>query len=179
MSGGVSSIAIKSEIPGGAMPAEAFDWSQGDRVATLRQLYLVELKSAGEIADVLGCRVRSVIRKVQRLELAKLRPAGTRLAELRRDAAKGSARAAGLRRLELARREQVRAVVSVADADLIALAVAAGKVTVVPPGCAAGISAWERATGYIAPPPSFDYGGRRFGAAETANRAARVSCAAS
>lgn len=154
-----------------------FVWTP-DRVSRLRQLYLFEVQSAGDVAKVLGCAPRVVIRKIQRLGLAKDRPQGARLSELRAAQAKATARAAERRGAARAVAEAEaeaakRAVVS--DAELIARAVAAGRVTVVPPGLAAGIGAWEQATGYVVPVAPAERRTRRFGSMFLADRSARAA----
>ncbi len=157
------------------MSAAPFVWTS-DRVSRLRQLYLSEVRSAGDIAAVLGCEVRVVIRKIHRLGLTKDRPQGARLAEVRAAAAMARARLAVVR-VEAAKAAEAEAAARpvVSDAQLIAEAVAAGRVTIVPPGLAAGVSAWEHATGYVAmaAPPAPRT--RRFGAMFLADRGARAA----
>lgn len=141
--------------------AGRFTWSDA-RIAECRRLYLDEKLTGQEIADRLGhgCNARQVVAMTSRLGLPALRDplttASVRTAILRKVASLGAvatsrkwaqARAAGF----TARRPAARPVKPLinpgVDADMRALidaAVAAGKVTVLPAGTAAGLSQMER-----------------------------------
>ncbi|WP_426043685.1 hypothetical protein [Caulobacter sp. DWR3-1-2] len=123
-----------------------FIWT-AERLAVLRRLYVDELASASTIARAVGARPHDVSRKAHQLGLAALRPAGVRQAE--RSAAQG------LGRQSRRERREERAGQVISDADLIAEAVAAGRVTRLPSGHAAGITRWERLLS-TAPPPRPD-----------------------
>lgn len=139
------------------MRASPFEWTE-ERLKVLETLYLREGGLAEVVAAVLGCSRKTVVRKASELGWGLQRRNARRAARKRRNYYKP------------VRRDGV---VGRSDAELIAEALQAGRVKVVPAGMAAGLSAWERATGYAAPPPGVDFNGRRFGAAEQADQAAR------
>jgi len=157
-----------------------FIWTDARQVM-LRLLYLVEAKSAADIAKVMGCRPHDVSRKAHLMGLTTLRDPEVRAAEREAGRQKGvvaSALArAGKRPPMVVSRPAVRpavvrsapkagrvagAAVAVrsgpSDAELIARALAAGKLTVLPPGHACGTTRWETAlhTVSLAPALSSD-----------------------
>lgn len=134
------------------MRAAPFDWSE-ERVLRLRALYAAPVASAESAAMALGCTVRCVVLKAGRLGL------GNERREARHALAK--------------RPRRTRRMIGGTDGDLIAAAVAAGRVRVVPAGIAAGLSAWERAMGYTAPAGQVEFNGGRHGGASSADAAAR------
>jgi len=135
------------------MKVAAFEWSDA-RVLRLRTLYASPDVSAESAATALGCSVRTLVRKASRLGLG---------AE-RRDARHAVAK----------RPRRTRAVISGgSDGELIAAAIAAGRVRVLPAGIAAGLSGWERAMGYTAPAGQVEFNGGRHGGPASADAAAR------
>lgn len=136
------------------MRTAPFEWT-AERLALLEKLYLQEGGLAEVVAAALGCSRRAVVRKATALGW------GAKRRQARREARKYRNYYKPVR------------VVGRSDAELIAEALRAGRVTVLPAGTAAGLSRWERAMGYAAPPPGVDFNGRRFGAAEQADQAAR------
>jgi hypothetical protein len=120
------------------------------RDAQLRHLLIVERVSYAAAGEALGCSKTACQRAAKRLGLDLERD--QLIEQERREIIR-------LQAVELARRHAARraeeatsAPARVSDADLIAAAVAAGKVTIVPAAHAVGITAWERATGYTAWP---------------------------
>lgn len=148
-----------------------FIWT-ADREAELRRRYGVEMASAGEIAQAMGCSQKSVSRKVCDLGLSALRGPQARLADTLRGAAQGRAALAATRAgLTPSNR------VAVPDAELIAAFLAAGRVTQLPPGHACGITRWEGLLRTALPPrPSAEAIAeqKRCGQAAHAARAARA-----
>jgi len=126
-----------------AKRAEAgeFIWSP-QQVADLRRLYVTELRSASEIAVIIGCQPRDVSRKAYNAGLTRFRDASVRQRDRLRAQQLASARAARSRALAALQPKDTPPVVS--DADLIAAAVAAGKVRQLPPGQACGLTGLER-----------------------------------
>ena len=139
------------------MRSAPFEWT-AERLKVLEKLYLQEGGLAEVVAAVLGCSRKAVVRKSSELGWGLKRRNARRAARKRRNYYKP------------VRRDGV---VGRSDAELIAEAIQAGRLKVVPSGMAAGLSQWERAMGYAAPPPGVDFNGRRFGAAEQADQAAR------
>jgi len=141
--------------------AGKFTWND-DRIATCRRLYLDEKLTGQEIADRLGngCNARQVVAMTSRLGLPALRDplttAAVRTEIIRKVAGLGAAatsrkwaqaRATGFAPRRPAARPVKLQVNPGVDADMRALidaAVAAGKVTVLPAGTAAGLSQVER-----------------------------------
>lgn len=109
-----------------------FIWTP-QRLVELRRAYVIEEQSVSQIAAVLGCRPHDVSRKVHL----------TGMTIGRSDAARRRERSAAQALATEARR--AKAVRIASDAELIAKAVADGRVTRIPDGHACGISAWERA----------------------------------
>lgn len=141
------------------MKAPPFIWTD-ERKATMERLYVVDQLSPTEIAEQLGegCTSRTVIRRANRSGLSKLRDPEVTL-RLRTEAANGGSRLwAEQRRRGAPGPHQVANTLGAGRGlpdDLraaIQAAIAAGKVTILPPGCAAGISVWEDAL-HTAPPP--------------------------
>lgn len=157
-----------------------FIWTEA-RQALLRRLYVVDRKSAADIAKVMGCRPHDVSRKASLLGLASLRPAEVRVIERESARQKGvvasalaRARGRAVKPAPILRERSVRAlpgpmfararVTTVAvrsgpsAAELIAGALAAGKLTVLPPGHACGTTRWESMlhTASLAPALSSD-----------------------
>lgn len=121
------------------------------RDAQLRNLLIVQRVSYTAASEALGCSKSACQRAAKRLGLDRERD---QLVEReRREAIR--IQAAALAERDAARRaeEAASAPRTVNDADLIAAAIAAGKVTIVPAAHAAGITAWEQATGCTARPP--------------------------
>lgn len=133
------------------MRAAAFEWT-AERVARLRALYASPNASAESAATALGCAVRTVVLKASRLGL------GAERREARHAVAKRPAR---------------RVISGRTDGELIAAAIAAGRVRVLPAGIAAGLSGWERAMGYTAPAGQVEFNGGRHGGPASADAAAR------
>lgn len=155
-----------------------FVWSE-HRLSVARRMYVDELKLAPEIARALNCRPVDVSRKAHMMGWPSLRPPEFREAQRRATAlanqAKGTAaniaRAAAAKALRPPRQKKVAMprpsaprpsvprpyippptrAVSASDADLIAAAIAAGKITVLPPAIAPGLSRLEMEWG--TPPP--------------------------
>lgn len=139
------------------MRASPFDWTVGDRLEKLEQLYRREGGKAEAVALALGCSRRAVVNKAEKMGWGKERRARRKAERVkpyygkeRRSLPKGQ----------------------LSDDQLIAQAMAAGRVRQVAPGLAAGLSYWERAAGRVASPiaanyRSFNYGGagRRAGLA--------------
>jgi hypothetical protein len=132
--------------------AGEFVWTP-EQLARLRRLYVVELLSASEIAALIGCEPRAVSRKAHTTGLTRLRDVSVRQRERLRAQQLASARAAEARAAE-----RDAAPKPATDAELIAAAVAAGKVRHIAPGHACGLTGLERhlwasgpLTGRIAP----------------------------
>lgn len=140
------------------MRSTPFEWTP-ERLEVLEKLYRVAGQRSDTVGSVLGCSAKSVVRKAGELSWGAERRAARRAARVKPFYGKERAARAGA--------------ISRPDAELIAEAVAAGRVRVVEPGIAAGLSAWERATGYAVPPPGVEFNGPRFGAPKKADLAAR------
>jgi hypothetical protein len=137
-----------------------FIWTEA-RLADLRRLYVDQGRQPSDIAAALGCRARDVSRKASDLGFHALRSEevrrGQQLAVLSR-AWRAAAASRRVRREE-AEREADR-VARLSDAELIARAVAAGRVTVLKPGYARGTTRWE---GHLHTSIGDKVGGFRFG----------------
>ena len=114
-----------------------FIWTD-ERVRELHQRYVVNHESASAVAKAMGCEQRSVSRKASELGFSAMRPKHLRTADRLRGAATG-------REVMATDRASRPVVVYVprSDDDLIAAALAAGRVTYLPPGQACGLSYWE------------------------------------
>jgi hypothetical protein len=125
---------------GMALRAEAgeFVWND-ERLADMRRLYVAELRSASEVAAILGCKPRDVTRKAHDSGFTKLRDGLARQRDRLRAQQLASQRAA-----EARARERDATPPPPTDAELIAAAVAAGKVRHLPPGQACGLTGLER-----------------------------------
>lgn len=120
------------------------------RDAQLRHLLIVQRISLAAAGEALGCSRAVCQRAAKRLGLDRERD---QLVEReKREAIR--IQAAALAERDAARRaeEAASAARTAGDADLIAAAIAAGKVTIVPAAWACGVTAWEQATGYTARP---------------------------
>ncbi len=119
-----------------------FVWT-AEQVERLRRLYVVDLLSAADIAVEIGCKPRDVSRKAFNTGLTRQRDASVRQRDRMR-----------AQHLAIIRAAEVRAVAREAalngtpkpqtDAELIAAAIAAGKVQRIPPGHACGLTGLER-----------------------------------
>lgn len=139
------------------MRAAPFVWTD-ERLTVLETLYRQQRRKAEAVAAVLGCSRKAVVNKAGDLGWGAERRAARRAARVKPFYGK---------------ERRALAVVGRSDAELIADALAAGRVRVLPAGFAAGLSSWERAVGYAAPPPGVEWNGRKFGAATQADHAAR------
>ncbi|MDB5458133.1 MAG: hypothetical protein JWP92_3718 [Caulobacter sp.] len=121
-----------------------FVWTD-DRLDQLKRLYLVEVGAAEAVAAVIGCSRKAVVQKANLLGYGAERRA---------------VRKAMAKRPRRCRRKAVVLVGPAAtDAELVAAAVAAGRVTILPAGHACGTSTWERAMGVTARPPGMSWNG--------------------
>lgn len=143
-----------------------FDWSVGDRMAVFRQAYLEEGLSPDQVARRIGggCTGRMVIKKASNSGLSKLRnPAVT--ARLRAENTRLSNYARAARRAESRPPTVVTSFRKPAPTGAlgegrglpedvkaaIEAAIAEGKVTVLPPGVACGLTSYERMFGAARP----------------------------
>lgn len=140
------------------MRAAPFEWTPA-RLEVLETLYRVAGQRSATVAGVLGCSVKSVVRKAGELGWGAERRVARRAARVKPFYGKErTARAAAVSR---------------SDAELIAEAIAAGRVRTVAAGTAAGITAWERAMGRTAPPPGAEFNAYRIAPTKKADQAAR------
>lgn len=142
-----------------------FIWT-AERLAELHRRYVVDQARAGVIACAMGCDQKAVSRKVCDLGLAALRPVHLRQVDRLRGAQSGRAVQAAARAAPAP---------TLTDSELIAAAVAAGRVTHLPPGHACGTTRWEAMLQTARPPrPSAEAvaAQRRIGMAAHAARAA-------
>lgn len=114
-----------------------------DQIDRLRRLYVVDLLSAAEIAEEIGCKPRDVSRKAFNTGLTRLRDASVRHRDRMRAQHLAVTRSAEVR--AAAREAASRATAEPkTDAELIAAAIAAGKVQHIPSGHACGLTGLER-----------------------------------
>lgn len=131
------------------MRKSPFDWTVGDRLNVLERLYRAEGRKAEEVAAIIGCTRKAVVLKAARLGW------GSERRQRRKEA-----RVTPPRKVK-----RTPPATQLTDAELIALAVSEGRVSVLQPGRAAGLSAWERAAGMVAPAAEkANYRNFRFGA---------------
>lgn len=114
--------------------AGEFVWNDA-LIADMRRLYVTDQLSASEVAAVLGCKPRDVSRKAHDSGFTKLRDAVTRQRDRLRAQSLATKRAVEVR---------AAAPKPKTDDELIAAAIAAGKVQHIPPGHACGLTGLER-----------------------------------